>query len=379
MILGTHDTQSVVLHPKQYVSCKATYLLKENFLSEFVTKSEKEQVLKNLGIDLGDKTVTWGDITGNIDDQEGLQIFLRKDEIEKLKYSNVNFPNIENAKEALDQALQNNLLFVSDKEDLDSISGVSPGMLCYVFSEDTYYRLNNKNEWVILTLDNEEQKIDEISADKVSYTSEVLGATNVKEALDALSDMIGSGTAAIWKYSFTCSPSTIYYGTKKDVTFSYNITSTEDDIKVTFEGITTSKKFGSVTEKDVMAPISKTLIAKSSTLGTLNKTISPNFVYKYYYCISDSETFDSASELKELTSGATIDCGDDEHYVYCIVRKDSVIIKDPNFALEDSGAFIKERDYTLPAGTFADQEYDVSGYKILRSDYPLSGKWTIKL
>lgn len=379
MILGTHDSQSVVMHPKQYVSCSATYLLKENFLSEFVTKSEKEQVLKNLGIDLTDKKVVWGDIIGDIDNQEDLQIFLKKNEIDKLKYNNINFPNIENAKQALDKALNGNMLFVTDTEDLDSISG-TPGMLCYVSEEDAYYKLNKDNKWVLLTLDGGSSNIDEITAEQVSYSNDTLGGiTNVKEALDALSNMIGdSGTTAIWRYTFTCNPSTMYYGTKGDVTFSYNITS-EGDVKVTFEGITTSSKSGSVTIPDVVQPISKTLIAKSDTLGTLNKTISVNFAYKYFYYLSDSETFDETSTFKELTSGTTIDCGDEEHYVYCIVRKESVIIKDPNFALEDSGAFSYQKDYVLPAGTFTNQVSNVSGYKVLRSSYPLSGKWTIKL
>lgn len=375
MILGTHDSQNVVLHPKQYVSCKATYLLKENFLSEFVTKSDKEQVLKNLGIDL-DKKVVWGDIIGDIDDQEDLQIFLKKNEIDKLKYNNINFPNIENAKQALDKALNGNMLFVTDKEDLNSISG-NPGMLCYVSEEDAYYKLNKDNKWVLLTLDSSNP--DEITAEQVSYSNDTTSATNVKDALDELFNMIGdTGTTAIWRYTFTCNPSTMYYGTKGDVTFSYNITS-GGDVKVTFEGITTSSKSGSVTVPDVVKPISKTLIAKSDTLGTLNKTISVNFAYKYFYYLSDSETFDETSTFKELTSGATIDCGDNEHYIYCIVRKESVIIKDPNFALEDSGAFSYQKDYVLPAETFTDQVSDVSGYKILRSSNPLSGKWTIKL
>lgn len=50
MILGTYSTPNRILAPKKEIPCKTTYLLKENFLSEYMTNSEKEKVLKNLGI-----------------------------------------------------------------------------------------------------------------------------------------------------------------------------------------------------------------------------------------------------------------------------------------------------------------------------------------
>lgn len=218
--------------------------------------------------------------------------------------------------------------------------------------------------------------VDSLDASKVTYTNTTLNATNVQEALDALTSMIGSGTP-VWKYTLTCNPSTVYYGTKTNVTFSYSINSSDVDLAVTFDGVGTNKTSGSVT-KTLTKPESVTLKAHSSSLGDLNKSIAPNFVYKYFYCFSQNETYNN-EELHELTSNSTIDCGDTECYVYCIVRKDSVIIKDPNFGLEDSGAFIKEKDYTLPKGTFNNQVEDVTGYKILRSDNKLTGKWTIKL
>ncbi len=219
--------------------------------------------------------------------------------------------------------------------------------------------------------------IDTVDASKVNYTNTTLNITNVQEALDFLTSMIGSDVVPVWKYTLTCSPSTLYYGTKTNVTFSYTINSVVTDLAVIFDGVGTNKTTGSIT-KLLTAPTSVTLQAYSSSLGDLNRTIAPTFAYKYFYCLSQNETY-NGEELHELTSDSTIDCGDNECYIYCIVRKDSVIIKDPTFGLEDSGAFIKEKDYTLPKGTFSNQVEDVTGYTILRSSNKLTGKWTIKL
>jgi hypothetical protein len=45
-------------------TCTEQPLLKRNYLSEFFTKSEKEKVLKNLGINT---SVEWGEIGGFVE------------------------------------------------------------------------------------------------------------------------------------------------------------------------------------------------------------------------------------------------------------------------------------------------------------------------
>lgn len=371
MILGTYESSKTILSSKQQFSCKSTYLLKQNYLSEFATKSEKEKVLRNLGI-INNRipiNVAWGEIVGNVTDQKDLDIFLKKNEVQNLQYTNVTYSSIFNVKEALDQALQGSIQQVETLEDRDNIDYATPGTLCYVQETDQYFKLTADNSWELFN------SIGELSADKVSYTNQELGVENVKQALDAIISLLDSGTST-WKYTFTCNPSTAYYGTQINVVYSYNMISEVSDLKVEFDGISSTKKSGSIT-KTLTAPASVTLKATSS-LGTINKTISPNFVFKGFYCLSQNETYNN-EELKELVSNSVIDCGDEEYYIYCIIHSDSIIIKDPNFGLEDSGAFIKQEEITLPKGTFANQIYELSGYKVFRSSNKLTGKWTIKI
>lgn len=116
MILGNSDSPDLLLIPsvqpreiseplKTPYTCKNKVLLKENFLSEFDTKSDKDRVLKNLGIYelAGSK---WGNIIGNIQDQEDLIAYLDKfKQSENIKYKNSSYPKINNIKEALDYLL----------------------------------------------------------------------------------------------------------------------------------------------------------------------------------------------------------------------------------------------------------------------------------
>lgn len=80
-ILGAGDTDSLFLSPKQYQEqeickrpsvsnsvCGSDVLLKKNFLSEFLTETEKQKARDNLGI--SKQVVTWADIQGNIYDNE---------------------------------------------------------------------------------------------------------------------------------------------------------------------------------------------------------------------------------------------------------------------------------------------------------------------
>lgn len=70
-LLGVCNTENNILTPRQseQQSCKHQVLLKENFLSEFFTKSEKRKVLQNLGIN---QSVDWGEIGGYIENQTDL-------------------------------------------------------------------------------------------------------------------------------------------------------------------------------------------------------------------------------------------------------------------------------------------------------------------
>ena len=117
MILGSPDSPDLLLTPvvnpkevsepqKIPYTCKTKVLIKDNFLSEFKTKSEKDKVLQNLGIYelAGGK---WGTIIGNIEDQRDLMQYLSKikSSADSIEYTNISNPNITNVKEALDQLL----------------------------------------------------------------------------------------------------------------------------------------------------------------------------------------------------------------------------------------------------------------------------------
>lgn len=67
-LLGTYDKNICHIKPKDQ-ECKHQVLLRENYLSEFFTKSEKQKVLENLGLN---QQVDWGEIGGYIEKQEDL-------------------------------------------------------------------------------------------------------------------------------------------------------------------------------------------------------------------------------------------------------------------------------------------------------------------
>lgn len=104
-----------VLIPKQQESqlCKHQVLLKENFLSEFLTKSEKQKVIQNLGLST---IIEWGKIKGYIEQQkdliEVLSKFISKETeqaAQQILYSNDEYPNIKTLKDALDVLLYKDL------------------------------------------------------------------------------------------------------------------------------------------------------------------------------------------------------------------------------------------------------------------------------
>ncbi len=116
-LLCGYDSRNNVLTPKQseQQSCKHQILLKENFLSEFFTKSEKQKVLQNLGIN---STIEWGEIGGYIENQTDLlekfkNYILKEAEgdtaTEQILYSNEAYPNISTLQQALDMALYQDL------------------------------------------------------------------------------------------------------------------------------------------------------------------------------------------------------------------------------------------------------------------------------
>lgn len=97
------------------IPCNHTVLLKENFLSEFLTKEEKRKVLKNLGIN---STIEWGEIGGYIENQPDLikrlkQFILKETEgktaTTQITYTNEAYPNITTLQEALDTILYKDL------------------------------------------------------------------------------------------------------------------------------------------------------------------------------------------------------------------------------------------------------------------------------
>lgn len=70
-LVGDYSDEKCTLSPKttKHLNCENTPLLKENYLSEFLTKSEKKKVRDNLGIN---STVEWGEIGGYIESQPDL-------------------------------------------------------------------------------------------------------------------------------------------------------------------------------------------------------------------------------------------------------------------------------------------------------------------
>lgn len=116
-LLGVYNTGNNILTPRQseQQSCKHQVLLKENFLSEFFTKSEKRKVLQNLGVN---STVEWGEIGGHIENQTDLlrklKDYILKETnqdkaVQQILYSNEAYPNITTLEQALDVALYQDL------------------------------------------------------------------------------------------------------------------------------------------------------------------------------------------------------------------------------------------------------------------------------
>ena len=116
-LLGAYNTGDNILTPRQseQQSCKHQVLLKENFLSEFFTKSEKRKVLQNLGVN---STVEWGEIGGYIENQTDLlrklKDYILKETnqdkaVQQILYSNEAYPNITTLEQALDVALYQDL------------------------------------------------------------------------------------------------------------------------------------------------------------------------------------------------------------------------------------------------------------------------------
>lgn len=99
----------------QAIPCNHSILLKENYLSEFLTKQEKQKVLENLGINT---SIEWGEIGGYIEKQpdliEKLKGYILKETkgntaTEQISYVNEAYPNINTLQEALDVALYQDL------------------------------------------------------------------------------------------------------------------------------------------------------------------------------------------------------------------------------------------------------------------------------
>ena len=99
----------------QAIPCNHSVLLKENYLSEFLTKQEKQKVLENLGINT---SIEWGEIGGYIEKQpdliEKLNGYILKETkgntaTEQISYVNEAYPNINTLQEALDVALYQDL------------------------------------------------------------------------------------------------------------------------------------------------------------------------------------------------------------------------------------------------------------------------------
>lgn len=141
-------------------SNKPQVLLKDNFLSEFQTKSEKDKVKENLG--LLDDLVEWGQIGGYIENQKDLQMALEgleknllsvitknsntlrglidkkiskeildsNEAIGQISYTNPEYENIHSLKDAIDTVLNKELVITlscspSIKEQGDTVQSIN--------------------------------------------------------------------------------------------------------------------------------------------------------------------------------------------------------------------------------------------------------------
>lgn len=92
--------------------CSPRVLLKENYLSEFSTKSERRKVLENLGID---SSIDWGEIGGYIETQKDLMEWLERyiqegdeEQLKRIPYSNDAYPTVKTLYDAVQTALYKN-------------------------------------------------------------------------------------------------------------------------------------------------------------------------------------------------------------------------------------------------------------------------------
>ncbi len=100
-----------VLSPETAINsgCQTKALLKENYLSEFATKSERRKVLENLGIN---SSIDWGEVGGYIESQQDLMERLERyieegdeDQLKRIPYSNDAYPSVETLYDAINAAL----------------------------------------------------------------------------------------------------------------------------------------------------------------------------------------------------------------------------------------------------------------------------------
>ena len=89
--------------------CQTKALLKENYLSEFATKSERRKVLENLGIN---SSIDWGEVGGYIESQQDLMKWLERyieegdaEQLRRIPYSNAAYPGVETLYDAINMAL----------------------------------------------------------------------------------------------------------------------------------------------------------------------------------------------------------------------------------------------------------------------------------
>lgn len=119
-LLGSYDKRNLILSGTRECStnCQNIPLLVDNYLSEFITKEDKEKVLHNLGIleRLEYKqNVHWGEILGSIFDQkdliEQLTKYIQKETnlntaSQQIEYKNSQLQNVTNIKQALDSIVE---------------------------------------------------------------------------------------------------------------------------------------------------------------------------------------------------------------------------------------------------------------------------------
>lgn len=116
-ILGIADQPDLLLKSKRPAKhCSDQVLLKNNYLSEFFTKSDKEKVLRNLGIlDIINNVTDTGYITEK-ELSKLLEDYLKKEkvgdkpeDIDNIVYDNEDYPDIKTLHDALDLLLYKEL------------------------------------------------------------------------------------------------------------------------------------------------------------------------------------------------------------------------------------------------------------------------------